>query len=86
MTTRLVHPTIAGLFTLFMFDQGWKLRDAANKSEAVKAILLLAVTILNVPDISMALTIFGLYYIVRMCFYPVFKAGPHDSTIPVLHS
>ena len=80
-----INPTISGLFTLFMFDQGWKMRDAANKHESVKAILLLSITILNVPDVGNALLIFGVYYVIRICFYPIFKTSLHDSTVSTSH-
>ena len=84
----IFHPVVVGLFTLLMFDQGWKLREASEKSEAVKAVLLFFVTVLNIDNFSIAVSVFSVYYIVRLIFYPTFRYrdNTNKSVVPVLQS
>jgi len=84
----IFHPIVVGLFTLLMFDQGWKLREASEKSETVKAVLLFFITVLNIENFSLAVLTFSIYYIARLVFYPTFRRSDDTkkSVVPVLES
>ena len=64
-----IFPFISGWISLLMFDQGSKIRKAAEDDLAIKLTVMALLTVAYVHDAYVALWIYISYFLIRIAFW-----------------
>jgi hypothetical protein len=62
-------PFLAGWMSLLMFDQGKKVKKAAEENILIKLFVMALLTLAYVHDLKVALWVYLSYFIIRVIFW-----------------